>query len=79
MDEKRAIPPRRVLKAGVIEVSGGTINCTVRNLSSVGASLDVSTPVGIPDTFILTIPSDGLRFACRVVWRKAERIGIRFD
>ena len=79
MNEKRTVPRRRVLKAGTIEFGGGTIDCTVRNLSNIGAALDVPSVVGIPDEFILIIPSDVLRFACHVVWRKATRIGIRFD
>jgi hypothetical protein len=41
--------------------------------------LDVPSPVGIPEEFDLVVSSDALRFACRVVWRKAARIGIRFD
>jgi PilZ domain len=79
MDEKRTTPRRRVLKAGAIEFGGGTIDCTVRNLSSIGAALDVPSVIGIPDEFVLAVPSDELRFACRVVWRRAERIGVRFD
>jgi hypothetical protein len=39
----------------------------------------VPSPVGIPDNFDLVVSSDALRFACRLVWRKAARIGIRFD
>jgi hypothetical protein len=79
MDERRSSKRQRVLKAGTIEIGGGVIDCTVRNLSKIGAALDVSSPVGIPGEFILTIPSDGLRSACRVIWRKARRIGIRFE
>ena len=80
MDERRSRKRQRVLKAGSIQISGGgTIDCTVRNLSPIGAALDVSSPVGIPDKFVLLIPSDALRVACRVTWRKAGRIGIRFD
>jgi hypothetical protein len=79
MGEKRAVPRRRVLKAGKIEVGGGAIDCTVRNLSNTGAALNVPSPVGIPDKFVLVIPSDQLRRPCRVVWRKMGRIGIRFD
>ena len=79
MDEKRTIPRRRVLKAGTIEFGGSAIDCTVRNLSEIGAALEVPSPVGIPDKFDLVIPTDALRFACRVVWRKAARIGIVFD
>jgi len=51
----------------------------VRNLSATGAALDVPSPVGIPDKFNLIVSSDALRFSCRVVWRKAERLGVRFD
>lgn len=79
MSEKRAVPWRRVLKAGRIEFGGAVIDCTVRNLSKVGAALDVPTPVGIPDQFVLVIPSDALRFSCRAVWRQRIRIGVRFD
>lgn len=79
VEKKRAAPRRRTLKAGTIEFGGGAIDCTVRNLSKTGAALDVRTPVGIPDEFTLVILSDALRFACRVVWRKAVRIGVRFD
>ncbi|MEO6945431.1 MAG: PilZ domain-containing protein [Nitrobacter sp.] len=80
MDERCSMSRQRILKAGKIEIGGGsTIDCTVRNLSKIGAALDVSSPVGIPDEFELIIPNDARRFTCRVVWRKAGRIGIRFD
>jgi hypothetical protein len=48
MAEKRATPRHRVLKSGTISFGGGAIDCTVRNLSTKGAALDVATPVGIP-------------------------------
>lgn len=79
MDERRNIPRQRVLKAGTIDIGGGAVDCTVRNLSKIGAALDVSSPIGIPDKFVLIVPRDALRLACHVVWRKAGRIGIRFD
>jgi PilZ domain-containing protein len=80
MDDRRGTSRQRILKAGKIEmVSGGALECTVRNLSQVGAALDVTSPVGIPDEFVLTIASDALRFRCRVAWRKAARIGVRFE
>lgn len=79
MGEKRARPRHRVLKAGTIEFNGSAIDCTVRNLSATGAALNVPSPVGIPENFDLVVSSDALRFACRVVWRKAGRVGVRFD
>jgi mono/diheme cytochrome c family protein len=43
MDEHRSIPRHRVLKAATISFGGGTISCTVRNLSDSGASLEVAS------------------------------------
>ena len=79
MYDKRSGTRHRVLKAGKIEIGGGAIDCTVRNLSNKGAALNVESPVGIPDKFVLLIPSDQLRRSCQVVWRRLGRIGIKFD
>lgn len=54
----------------------GAISCTVRNLSATGASLEVESPIGIPDSIVLESEGGGRR--CRVIWRKEKRIGVRF-
>jgi PilZ domain len=77
MGEHRTAPRHRVLKAGTIEFNGGAINCMVRNLSTSGAALDVTSPIGIPEHF--TLIADGSHLPCRVVWRKEKRIGVAFD
>jgi hypothetical protein len=51
----------------------------VRNMSDVGAALDVSSPIGIPEYFTLVLAADGLPKSCHVVWRKEKRIGVAFD
>jgi hypothetical protein len=79
MDEKRIAPRHRVLKAGTIEFGGGAIDCTVRNMSSTGALLEVNSPIGIPGKFTLVLPADGHHVACRVAWQKQKRIGVVFD
>jgi hypothetical protein len=76
-DDKRSAPRHRVLKAGTIEFNGGAIDCMVRNLSTTGAALDVTSPIGIPEHF--TLIADGSRLSCHVVWRKEKRIGVAFD
>jgi PilZ domain len=76
-DEHRVAPRHRVLKGGHILFGGGSIDCTVRNLSETGAALEVTTPLGIPSEFLLE--TDGVQRPCRVVWRKEKRIGITFD
>jgi hypothetical protein len=79
MDESRAAPRRRILKAGTIEFGGGGIDCTVKNLSETGAALEVVTPLFIPERFTLFVPSDQFKRPCHIVWRKQTRIGIEFD
>lgn len=68
-----------MFKAGTIEFGGGGIDCTVKNLSETGASLEVLSPLYIPDRFTLFVPSDQLKRRCHVVWRKQRRLGIAFD
>jgi hypothetical protein len=77
MNDKRTASRQRVLKAGTIEFNGGAIDCMVRNRSSTGAALNVTSPIGIPEHFALLV--DGLRLPCHVVWRKEKRIGVAFD
>ncbi|MBP0111213.1 MULTISPECIES: PilZ domain-containing protein [Bradyrhizobium] len=78
MNERRNDGRQRVLKAATIEFGGGAIDCTVRNFSSGGAALDVTSPVGIPEQFTLFVQSDGRHLPCTVIWRKEKRIGVSF-
>ena len=77
--ERRAAHRNRVLMAGTIEFGDETINCVVRDMSIGGASLDVTSPIGIPYRFSLVFKADGVRIPCHIAWRKAERIGVAFD
>jgi hypothetical protein len=79
MVDTRRAPRHRVLKAGTIDFNGGGIDCTVRNLSTTGAALEVASQAGVPDKFTLVVPGDGLHLPCHVMWRKAYRIGVTFD
>ena len=54
-------------------------SATVRNLSKIGARLMVTSPVGIPNEFELVLDRDRVARRCRVVWRKADRIGLEFE
>jgi hypothetical protein len=81
MNEQRRSTRQRVLKSGKIIYGGGSIvvDCTIRNLSAVGARLQVPTSVAIPDRFEFAEPTAGTRRTAIVVWRKGDLIGIRFD
>lgn len=79
MAERRSIPRRRTLKGARIVVNDGysTFDCTVRNLTEVGAKLELASTLGIPDAFDL-IFDDGRKFACTVIWRQGEELGVSF-
>jgi hypothetical protein len=77
--EKRSAPRHKVLKGGTIAFGGNGIECTVRNLSSRGAALDVANPVGVPPSFVLLIEADQFIRRCRPVWSTDKRIGVEFD
>ena len=79
-DNHRVAPRRRVLKAGSINSGGGSISCTVRDISDTGAAIEVESPLYIPDRFQTDrSQTDNLNRSCHVVWRKERRIGVAFD
>jgi len=80
IDEKRKLPRHRTLKAGSITFNRDSgIDCRVRNLSPIGACLEVASQIGIPDDFVLVIEHDHLRRSCHVIWRTATRMGVAFQ
>jgi hypothetical protein len=78
MEERRSTPRRRVFKAGAIEFDGASVDCTIRNLSPAGASLDLASPVGVPHEVTLNMMTDQTRQHAYIVWRKDRRIGVMF-
>ena len=47
-------------------------------MSESGAALEIESPVGIPDEFILIVKPEFVKRNCRVAWRSAKRIGVAF-
>jgi hypothetical protein len=80
MQERRAQPRHRTLKAGKIVFNHhfSVVDCTVRNLSAAGARLRVPSTVGIPDDFDLLIEPERAPRACRVAWKNEHDLGIVF-
>jgi hypothetical protein len=79
MVETRIAPRFRVTKPAKIEYGNNKIACTIRDLSTTGAALELSDRSNIPNAFTLVMPDDGLRLPCHVVWRREFRMGIAFD
>jgi len=78
--ERRAQARHRVFKGGRLAFyNGGTVDCTVRNMSPTGARLDIASPVGLPESFTLLIMTDHFTRRCHRVWRHETRIGVAFD
>jgi PilZ domain len=79
MEERRRVQRHRTLKAGIINFNRAAgIDCRVRNLSPIGACLEVASQVGVPDDFMLVMESEQLHKPCRVIWRTATRLGVEF-
>ena len=79
MIERRKVIRHRTLKAGSISFNRAAgIDCRVRNLSPVGACLEVESQLGIPDDFTLVVESEHLKQHFRVIWRTPHRIGVEF-
>lgn len=80
MDERRKVQRHRTLKAGSITFNRNAgVDCRVRNLSPVGACLEVTSQIGIPDEFLLVVESDHVKMPCHVIWRTATRLGVEFN
>jgi len=79
MNEKRAGYRRRILKSAFIVIidKAPKIECAVRNASESGASLQLSTTVGLPGSFDVVV--EGMRRRCRSQWRTDTQIGVTFE
>jgi PilZ domain len=80
MPERRTKTRPRVLKAARIVFNNrrSVLDCTARDLTEGGACLIVGNAAGLPEAFELQIPVDNLRRQCRIAWKRAGRIGVKF-
>jgi hypothetical protein len=77
--DHRRKPRLRTIKGGsILFGTAAAIDCIIRNMSEIGAALEVERPTGVPDNFTLLIKPEIIKRDCRAVWRSAERIGVRF-
>ena len=78
--EKRAYARHRVFKGGRLAFNaGGSIECTVRNISPGGARVDVNSPIALPKQLTLLIDADHFKRRCHPVWTHDTHVGIAFD
>jgi len=84
IDDRRQLPNRRksprkkILKGGrTYWPNADSSECIAYNLSETGAHLQLRGPA--PNSFDLVVDGDGLRRSCCVVWRRANRVGVKFQ
>jgi hypothetical protein len=80
-DDRRALQRTRVLRNAKIIVPrrSPVIQCTVQNINSGGACLQLANTFGLPDTFDLTFEHGRTRRSCRVIWRTNDKVGVKFE
>jgi hypothetical protein len=79
VEDRRRAQRHKTFKAGSIRFDQtSTIDCRVRNLSALGACLEIANQHGIPDDFMLVVESERLNQPCHVIWRTATRMGVSF-
>lgn len=76
--ERRHHVRRRMCKRAALEFNGGSIDCTLKDLSTTGAAVRVISPVGIPEIVTLRIFSEKRVVKVRVVWQRSDLLGLLF-
>jgi PilZ domain-containing protein len=79
MQEQRKIARSRALKsAKLIHGNSSVFDCTVRDLTDVGARIEVPNTVGLPENLDLTFDGGHSVRQCRFVWRALNKAGVEF-
>jgi hypothetical protein len=80
MLERRRVQRTRVLKGAKIILNdrASLFDCTVHNLTNVGASVHVPSTIGIPEVFALSFDFGRSTRGCRVIWRADDKLGVSF-
>jgi diguanylate cyclase (GGDEF)-like protein len=55
------------------------IDCVVRRITDQGATVEVESPLEIPEHFHLLIPDHGAPRPCKLVWQSGKELGLEFE
>jgi hypothetical protein len=79
MHERRRKIRARVLKgAKLVFDTDSIMDCTVRNLSDFGATIDIPNTIDLPERLSLSIDKCHSFRRGRLTWRKLNKAGIEF-
>ena len=80
MFERRRVQRTKIFKAAKLTLAEClTVDGIVRDLSNLGACLQLASTVGLPDEFDLTIDAGHTSRRCHIVWRSPSDVGVFFD
>jgi hypothetical protein len=82
MSERRDVTRTRIRRNAEIVVARRGVEklqVTLKDLTSTGACLTLSTTSVVPDTFELTFDRGRSSRPCRVKWRSGDQLGVSFE
>lgn len=78
-EHRTSLRIRSFLRGEVIHSGGASrTECIVRDLSELGARVEVPASVTIPEFFDLAVPQRHLMHRSRIIWRHGNELGIAF-
>jgi len=82
MARERRKSKRRTIGYGASVVSFDGVlkrDCVIADISASGARLRIETPKELPEEFVLLLSARGeAKRRCKITWRRAQEIGVRF-
>jgi len=79
-DKRKARRHRMRHDAWLVLDGGERCECALSDVSDRGARINVHDSETIPDNFLLLLAQNGAaRRRCRVIWRKPQQIGVKFE
>jgi hypothetical protein len=81
LNNKRKSRRRQIRYTAWLVLKGDQLHgCVLSDASDTGARLDVEDSKIVPDTFMLLLAGNGsAQRTCRVVWRKPQQVGVKFE
>ena len=79
MQERRKVVRTSVLRsAKLVTEQPVAVDCVVADLTNAGAGLQVPDALRLPEYFGLSFDAGYSMRACRLIWRRDDRAGVKF-
>lgn len=79
-NEKRESERRKINEmAWIVDPDIGHPNeCTLRDISTRGALIEMVQSLNLPDYLLIILPGEDYAMECRVTWRSERDLGVEF-